>query len=321
MPTRARSEYYALLREQVDHLDASIARFDDGVVSKASRIAICLRVLLHDTRSSTSLIAHLGLKEELWLLDTAERFGADNVFPTHTLVHNLIGGEADFVPALLGKYASPCECGRPGCRGLRPTGDGPPKWLTFEPWADRVVLAEPGGQVTFTAWELVKLMANKEGGAHVDSSLPEAYSQLSRRNSLGIRHDVLPGGARTLTYDETVGNEAESPVPATIRQLAFEIRWSLSVRFGFGEPRWQPDYKGRAVIGQQYQRTGSAMAGFGSKVTVVGPDDEPIPPSTGVAWSTTLTFDDSTMIYDPRPLHGPTCKCQRLPRRELSKAQ
>ncbi|WP_155854560.1 hypothetical protein [Paenarthrobacter nicotinovorans] len=55
------------LVEQLEFLDSSCSAYDAGAPSEAKRLATTVRVLLHDTKLSTSLMRRLGLKESvLW---------------------------------------------------------------------------------------------------------------------------------------------------------------------------------------------------------------------------------------------------------------
>jgi len=51
-PSDGESRLVGLLNEQLDFLQASCDRFDDGHRHEAKRIALSLRVLLHDTQDS-----------------------------------------------------------------------------------------------------------------------------------------------------------------------------------------------------------------------------------------------------------------------------
>lgn len=63
-------------------------------------------------------------------------------------------------------------------------------------------------------------VANKEGGAHVDPELGEAYVELTRLNSLGWGF-VIDG----------VEHDAGSPVPVNVRQIAWELQTTIEGRF------------------------------------------------------------------------------------------
>lgn len=74
MASRSRkSRLEALLAEQYDFLRASAARFDDGHHHESKRLALTLRVLLHDTPKSASLLDQLGVKDTLMFVDSDAR--------------------------------------------------------------------------------------------------------------------------------------------------------------------------------------------------------------------------------------------------------
>ena len=50
------------LREQISFLRASADSYDSGFKGEAKRLAVIIRVLLHDTHKSTSLMTLLGIK-------------------------------------------------------------------------------------------------------------------------------------------------------------------------------------------------------------------------------------------------------------------
>lgn len=68
-----RSRLELLLPEQCDYLMASAARFDEGYHHESKRLAVTLRVLVHDTRDSASLLGQLGVKDTLSYLDADAR--------------------------------------------------------------------------------------------------------------------------------------------------------------------------------------------------------------------------------------------------------
>lgn len=57
-------------------------------------------------------------------------------------------------------------------------------------------------------WDLIRVVSNQDGGAHVDPSVDEKHFKLTRRNSLGISRGSTP---------------RDSPVPASIRQIGWEV--------------------------------------------------------------------------------------------------
>lgn len=67
---RDRSSLEQQLARQLKYLDNSSALFDSGDHDEANRLAAVLRVLLHDTNESKSLLGQLGLKSMLRFVDT-----------------------------------------------------------------------------------------------------------------------------------------------------------------------------------------------------------------------------------------------------------
>lgn len=193
---QSRQELEEHFRRQVGFLHTSAAAFDSGVIAEASRLATSIRVLLHDGQGA-SLLGQLGLKDQLGFLDTATDPIPGNLAPTNGLVTMGIGGTGPVFHAPFGE-GSPRRQNKPR--------------KAFEDWWNAVVIIDGIG-TTFTRKDLVLALANKDGGAHVDPELNAAYAALSRSGSLGwmISDDT---GARPMI---------ESPVPASVRQIAYEL--------------------------------------------------------------------------------------------------
>ncbi len=106
----------------------------------------------------------------------------------------------------------------------------------FVDWWNDPVLTDADG-TTYGRRSLVRSVANKEGGAHVDEALPPAYAALTRENSIGItqvavsqpnRAGLGSGIASTATgipRESVSGQPLEnSLVLANVRQIAWELR-------------------------------------------------------------------------------------------------
>ncbi|MDI6901705.1 MAG: hypothetical protein QMC79_08450 [Anaerosomatales bacterium] len=88
--------------------------------------------------------------------------------------------------------------------------------MDFETWWNSAVIWDSQGR-TFSRSDIVLVSADKDGGAHIDASLPEEYYDLTVDNSLGRL-----GG---------FGNQWKSlgsPVPACIRHIGHEVLVSLA---------------------------------------------------------------------------------------------
>ena len=125
-------------------------------------------------------------------------------------------------------------------------------WTDFETWWNQVIFRDLEGQ-ELTRRDLVLVVADQDGGAHVDASLDEAYTR-----------NLTP----ELTWSVCSERE-ESPLgwarsPFSIRQVAHELLKSL-------KPGYRRDCRpdGSAIIGSvtfhvQQTRSGAA-SGAGDK--------------------------------------------------------
>lgn len=202
---QTRAELLTHLREQVEFLRTSATLFDEGRQSEAKRLATAIRILVHDTDNSKSLLGLLGVKTTLSFLDTS--------LPPNT---------ADQIHMHCGLVTILMAFGGPGASKYRPPLDdlsepraGRPR-PSFDDWWTAPVLTDNGNN-SFARKDLVLGLAHKDGGAHVDPELENAYAALSRGNSLGW-HFYDEGGHLLLS---------ESPVLANVRQIAFELESTL----------------------------------------------------------------------------------------------
>jgi hypothetical protein len=182
------------LIEQLEFLKTSVDAYDGGQTSEAKRLATTLRVLLHDTTHSKSLLGQLRMKgQDFYDSSAYERF---NQTPWDVAVYTgLIGhymnaetNEVSYVPAL--DY----------------TGDNTPRWIPFEDWWTITVIKDEVGN-RFTRRDLVLTMANQDGGAHVDPVITGKYAALARNNSLGWITSSSDASNQPLRYPERVSSQ------------------------------------------------------------------------------------------------------------------
>lgn len=200
----------------VEALNLSAQAFDNGYKGEAQRLAATVRMLVHDTGSSRSLLGQLGRKSAKFY-DTAWPYNALNLAPYMGIVGIDTGAGAD-------AYLAPLD-------NLPP--DAPPSWVDFDTWWDRVIFVDNQRKQT-TRKELVLAVANTDGGAHVDPQLDAKYANLSRENSLGWEF-IGPKGKAPLTRPEL----------AAVRQIAHETLKSLNPSM----PSALPKVKGDLALG------------------------------------------------------------------------
>lgn len=198
-------ELELLLEEQLNFIDASAVSFDGGCVGEIKRLAISVRVLVHDTATSTSLLKLMGRKN-VQFLDTALPFDEANKLSHSSLVQTrLTDNGAMPEPVLDGGLAS--------------------RHVDFDSWWNGIVFVDRDRN-EFSRRDIVLTLANKEGGAHVDPRLDVRYAALRKQNSLGWMN-VANDGKETPSEDQ---------VPAAMRQISHEILKSLRARYETPDP-------------------------------------------------------------------------------------
>lgn len=157
------------LLEAMQFLEVSSISFDSGFHAEAKRLATTIRVLLHDTNASQSLLNQLGIKDTLNFKNTAFPLNPNNLLSHLGLVGMRMTDTGSSYYAHLDDY--------PPIPDIEP-------FKSFGDWWHEVVIKDSNG-VEFTRENLIKSLANQDGGAHVDSKLDSKYADLSRGNSVG----------------------------------------------------------------------------------------------------------------------------------------
>ena len=203
----------------IEALELSCEAFDRGHFGEAKRLAATIRVLLHDTHNSKSLLGQLG-KKCAKFYDTSLR-----VEPNSLISHSGLVG----IVIESGTYFAPLD-------DLPPTE--PPWWIEFDEWWSRVIFVDKMGRRT-TRKDMILAMANQDGGAHVDPQLNEKYASLSRENALGWNY-IGPKGEF----------ELGSPVFTAARQIAHEVLRTLKPTMPLLKPKIEGTLTlgGRAII-------------------------------------------------------------------------
>lgn len=194
-------ELWQHLRDAIFFLESSCDSYDKGFEAESKRLSSTLRLLLHSTKNSTSLLDQLELGDTTFL-DTALARDRNNLELDALLVMRRMkaGVGSQYIPRV---WAPP----RPGIE---------PQKISFERWWEQIVLAKTN-HFEFSRQELILHQADTDGGAHVDPSLDEKYANVSRD--------------KTAIFEFVTGNkilpELNKPVFASIRQIAYEVIESI----------------------------------------------------------------------------------------------
>ena len=209
-------ELRAHLREQIGFLKSSADAFDRGELPEAKRLAVALRILIHESPTSHSLLGQLGQRDRDFcsLSYGANRQG--NLLPGSNLL------------VMVKSLLTPTE----PLRYMAPLDDAPLGSVPLSEWWEAPVFWHPDG-LTLSRRQLVLSVANKDGGAHVDPELGQAYAHFSREDGIGVRADVA---SRELILGAT---------DVAVRQIAHETLRSLEPAY-----RKKPSYpKGSVMMG------------------------------------------------------------------------
>jgi hypothetical protein len=180
----SRDDLLEQLREQVAFLERSAASFDQGFQDEAKRLATVIRVLVHDTSASLSVLGQLGEKAKLQFLDTAATISPENLVGTPGLVMFHVSasqshGDVQYDPRLELSWRRDAKA--------------------FDAWWTDPVTKTPSGSL-FSRCD------------YVDPSLDADWAALTRQNALAF-----------VKFGPEGEQDMGSPALPTVRQIAYEV--------------------------------------------------------------------------------------------------
>ena len=191
--------------EQLELLIILSDTYDDGNNIIAKSMATTIRVLVHDTNSSISLLTQLNKKNGKFYDSTVDINNIKNnggkIIGSFSNLAN-IGIEGKYIPML----DDP----------ITPEG-----FVDFDNYWNKVVILDKDRN-EHTRKDLVLNISNKDGGAHVDSKVSQKYYDLIKQNSLGIT--VKKGESEKVL---------ENIELASVRQIAHEILRTFNPKYPY----------------------------------------------------------------------------------------
>lgn len=191
-------ELEAHLLDQLGFIQASADAYDRGFYGEAKRIAVSIRVLVHDTKTSKSLLGQLGRKSELFVDSALPIIPGNKSTHRGLVVTSTIWGTGTTYAAFLDDEI----CGQA-------------THTDFDTWWNATVFIDSKGR-ELSRRDLVLTIANQDGGAHIDPTLDSAYADLSRNNSLGLFYS-----------DGSKSDPLGGPEKAALRQIGHEVLKTL----------------------------------------------------------------------------------------------
>jgi len=198
--------YQKLLGSHIGFLERSSRDYDAGHEDESLRQATSIRLVFHDTRSSTSLLTDLDLKNTSMLSSSR---GHNDVVDYLAQVIDLTSPSPVAAKPLLGNSFTPVSL---------------TQWWDGEP-----VFVHDG--VNYTRKKIILSVANKDGGAHVDAVLESYYEVLCAgryAKALAITGNLTYDGPPPFPQGVTI--YPDNAHLALVRQFAHETVASLVVR-------------------------------------------------------------------------------------------
>ena len=190
-------KYQNHLKEQIYFLQSSVKLYDLGNYIEAKRLALTIRVLLFDEGKGQSLLGQMHLKKRMNFVSTAQEFSENNLLTQQCLLKMVLDGpNSHFEPLFEG---------------------GSIHYLSFNQWKNEIVICDKDRK-TYTRRDLIKLLANQDGGAHIDPEIDPKVKPLK---------DAFVSG--WLMVDQN-GNEIplkNDIVYCSMRQIAYEVLKSI----------------------------------------------------------------------------------------------
>ena len=181
------------LKKQLGFLERSCQLYDHGYIDEGVRIATVIRVLVHNTNASTSLLKHLNATT-INMLSTTFEPSPQTVSFIGMGMMKVGGDESSYFPQL----------------GNSPINE----LIPLSKWWNQVVMVI-GKEQRISRKEIVLAAANKDGGAHVDSKLTKNYEALSK------------DGAAGYFGNSSCGKQSEKAITnahlVSLRQMAYEM--------------------------------------------------------------------------------------------------
>jgi len=152
------------LDEQLQFIELSCESFDNSFEGESKRIAVSIRILLHDTTSSHSLLKQLNMKN-IDFYDSAIEYNESSQTTHHGLIYLATAPPENRYVAML---------------------DGAPsiyiKKVKFDEWWNKTVLVDVKKN-KLSRKDLILITANQDGGAHVDTKLNEIYANFRTQDN------------------------------------------------------------------------------------------------------------------------------------------
>jgi len=224
------------LKEQITNLEVSAARYDAGWPGEANRLAVTVRVLVHDTSMSKSLLKQMDAKDSMRWIDSNGGLDARNAL----LFSSLVVFRTTFVEGGMAMAVLPIDQARILAEG---------RLLDFTTWWKTAPVMVGNGEA-ITRSDVVDMLANQDGGAHVDLK-KERFVRLLRSvpQVAPFLDDDGIGGIGVGVPAQTGDELARETLRAAMRTIAEEVWLAWNNQLDLLDPGWRERPKTGGRIG------------------------------------------------------------------------
>lgn len=206
------------LKKQLGFLQRSCDGYDAGHIEESIRAATAIRVLVHDTHQSTSLLKMMDRKS----IKVISSIGWMPDGPWRDYLKSLAQRNKNFHGLAIPKQ------GKDGRFKMQPSLGQREHWVlvSVDEWWNHVIWMHHQDAQMLSRKDLVLAAANKDGGAHVDLEVPQNYDAIKKRTDGGFYPAVfdytVDGNDPSKDWESTPVLHEDSHL-AAIRQMGYEL--------------------------------------------------------------------------------------------------
>ncbi len=211
--SRTKDELFSELQAQIQFLQDECKQYDLGNIEYSKKIAVTIRILLHDTRMSVSLLRQI---------ESAFVYNRPDFIDISTTEGDLPNkGHTDFVCSSLCEYdlehfidSLPVLIPR----AVSINSNNHYHFRSFKTWWERLHVILIDRTNFLSRKDIITLIADTNGGAHVDPNIDERLILLNRNLAKPLKIGV-PTGETVKIYTA----QTDQILAANVRSIAEEV--------------------------------------------------------------------------------------------------
>lgn len=266
---KTHQDFLEELNEQIELITDYCSALDQGKMHFSKPLATALRVLVHQTGSSTSLLKHLGVLSDMKFVSTSKHYDTDDdIILFLSLIsaaekvkikrNKIVKREYIFVPNLNSNIHEPIK-------------------LNYQDWYEneKVLISNEitddglinlythnSQKLIASRKSIIDFFANKDGGAHVDSKSEKSLYRLSRNMSSFDYVEKKPFNTYRPGDRHVPGEPIKYTLQAALRQIAHELIISLTDKFEL-QLKYNPSHQ--KILGYNLSECFNLCVTFNSK--------------------------------------------------------